>query len=206
MKNLLNIGVYLILALISIYLIISGFQSSKRNKDYSTRILEIKKVDSYNADLINTEFNSLSIEHYLRAENQIFLEKADKSMILLSNLINDPVCLYFYMHENSCSACLEIEFNNIKQLSDSLEIPIKIICSSRDWRFMKLLRQNYNIKNEFYRLPTNNASFKDELLLIPFYFMISEGNLNYIFIPLKEQEKRTLKYFDFLRIITNPKN
>lgn len=206
MKNLLNIGVYLILVLTVIFLSISGFKSSKRNKDFATRILELEIVDSYNAKLINTELNSLSIEHYLSEKNQIVLEKADKSTILLSNLTNDPACLYFYIHENSCSACLEIEFNHIKQLSDSLKIPIKFICNSRDRRFMKLLKQNYNLQNEFYRLSADNASLNDKLLFYPFYFIISEGSLNFIFIPLKEQEKRTLKYFDFVRRITNPKN
>ncbi|MFA6309804.1 MAG: hypothetical protein WC677_08775 [Clostridia bacterium] len=206
MKNLLNIGIYLILVLTVIFLSISGFKSSKRNKDFATRILELKIVDSYNTNLINTEFNSLRIEHYLKEENQIVLEKADKSTILLSDLINDPSCLYFFIHENSCSACLEIEFNHIKQLSDSLKIPIKFIFNSPDWRFMKLLRQNYNLKNEFYRLPVDNAALKDELQFYPFYFIINKGSLKFIFIPLKEHEKRTLKYFDFVRKITNPKN
>ncbi|MCK9640118.1 MAG: hypothetical protein M0R39_09440 [Prolixibacteraceae bacterium] len=206
MKNLLNTGVYLILVLTVIFLSISGFNSNKRNKDFAKKILELEIVDSYNANLIKTELNSLSIEHYLKGENHFVLEKADKSTISLSNLINDPACLYFYVHENSCSACLEIELNHIKQLSDSLKMPIKFISNSRDWRFMKLLKQSYNLKNEFYRLIADNASLKDELLFYPYYFIINDGSLNFIFIPLKEQEKRTLMYFDFVRKITNPKN
>ena len=185
MKNLLNIGVYMILAFTTTFLIISGFQSSKRNKDYATRISELKIVDNYYSELISAELNSLMLEKYLKAENQIFFEKADKSTILLSILKKDPPCLYFFMNEYSCSACLDIEFHHLKQFSDSLKMPTKIICISQDWRFMKLLRQNYNIKNEIYRLSINNSSLNDELLFIPFYFMISEGSINFIFIPIK---------------------
>lgn len=59
------------------------------------------------------------------------------------------------------------------------------------------------MKNEFYRIEINHESLNEELLFLPFYFLTDKNCINFLFVPLKEQIGRTIKYFEFLKSITN---
>lgn len=201
MKNLLNTAIFLILISTIIYLGINHIISTKKNNDLAAGISRLSKVDQFNQNLINTEYNSRQIEYLLKEKrDKIILEKPDNSTILFDDLINnDSLSLYFYIHENSCAACLEIEFKHIEQISDSLKIPINFICNSRGWRFITLLQKNHNLQNKFYRLYTDDIPFDNQLFISPFYFIVREKKLDFLFTPLKEIPQRTQMYFDFLR-------
>lgn len=208
MKNLINTVAFLILILGIIYLGISQIESSKKNRELADGISKMNIVHQFNENLINVEHNSRQVEYMLKEKtNKTILEKPDKSTILLLDLIkNDSLTLYFYIHENSCAACLEIEFNHIKQISDSLKIPIHFICNSRSWRFIKLLQKNYNLQNKFYRVYSEDAPFNTELFISPFYFVVQKKEIEFILTPLKEIPKRTLLYFGFLNFLQGYEN
>lgn len=204
MKNLLNTILYITVIATIIYFGIRDIKSRITNNRIALEISELDIIRDYNHNLINAENNSRQMENFLNKNRmKIVLEKLDKSTILLSDIItNDSSNLCFSISENSCPACLDIEFKHIKHVSDSLKIAINIIFISQDWRFMKLIQKDYNFENKFYRLK-NDQSFNENLMLFPFYFMIDNAGINFTFIPLKEQNDRTLKYFKFIKGMTN---
>lgn len=130
-ENILIIALISIMIYVSIGLVISN----QKNKQHIAEILKLQAQQEYRNNLINVEHNSWQIEYFFNKKeniNHCVLEKDDKSTTLFSDLIkNESKMLCFFVHENSCPACMEIEFNRIKNISDSFKMPIIIICMSK---------------------------------------------------------------------------
>lgn len=205
MKTIFINVIFVTLIIITIYLTVFQIISSKENKLLVSEIANLQLEKDYKNNMINLEHNLWQIEYFIKEVlYHSDLEKIDKLTMPFSDLIkNDSESLYFFINEKSCSTCMEIEFNRIKNISDSVKMPISILCISKNWRFINLLKQNYGIENKFYKLNINNESFNEELIQLPFYFMIDEKGIKFIFIPLKEQIGRTVKYFEFIKAINN---
>jgi hypothetical protein len=205
MKTIFINVIFVTLVLITIYLTVDKVKYIQENNLLVSEIVRLRIEKDYKNNIINTEYNLWQIEYFLK--EVIYhsdLEKVDKLKMPFLDLIkNDSKSLCFFINEKSCSTCIEIELNRIKTISDSVRMPINIICISKNWRFINLLKQNYGIENEIYRLNVNYESFNEDLILLPFYFIIDEKGVNSLFIPLKEQLGRTIKYFEFIKTITN---
>ena len=201
MKYILSVGMYMVLVSFLIYLGINYNTVRKRNKQLTDGITKLNLIHELNQNLINVEQNVWQIKQlFSECENEIELEKDDNSTIQFSELLkNDSIGLFFFFHENSCSACLEIEFNHIKNITDSLKMPVRFVCKSEGWRFIRLIQQSNRLENGFYRLAINNENFNDDLFFFPFYLLNDKMSANFIFIPLKENTQRTQKYFKFIR-------
>ena len=164
-------------------------------------ITQLKTIHDLNQNLINVEQNTWQIEQlFSEFKSKIEFEKYDNSTIQFSELLNDDsIGLFFFFHENSCSACLDTEFSHIKNISDSLKIPIHFVCRSEGWRSIRLIQQSNKFEDEFYRLIINDDYLNEELFYSPFYFLKDKMSAYFIFIPLKENPQRTLNYFKFIR-------
>lgn len=201
MKYILSLGIYIVIVPVFIYLGINYLTVRKRNKQLTDGVTKLNIIHELNQNLINVEQNVWQINQlFSEYKDEIELEKNDSSTIRFSELLkNDSIGLIFFFHENSCFACLEIEFNHIKDISDSLKMPVHFVCKSEGWRSIKLIQQSNSFEDGFYRLIINNEYFNDELFFFPFYLINDKMNANFVFIPLKENPQRTQNFFKFIQ-------
>ncbi|MBI9032921.1 MAG: hypothetical protein JEZ03_00480 [Bacteroidales bacterium] len=200
MKKFYNYTTYLVLigAVIVLGVINLHARTSDVSKEVNTQLVSNYKNEI--ANLCNVEQNVLQIEYlFNHSEFQLFFEDEVGEIHTMNSMLDDSLpCLYYFFHENSCYSCVDIEMNRIIQLHESLNFPIKFIFTSENWKTGILTKRDYSNDGEFIKMTVEGEGFNEELLYTPFYFIIDNNKASYFFIPIKEDDVRTHKYFDFI--------
>lgn len=188
-----------------IFLLLANFRDKKKNNELTAQLSDfnvaMNKLIISNKNLFQVETNSFLLQSLLtkkRATQNILIQDINLAFSKIEQIKGrDSLCLFFCFHENSCGICIDNEIRRLTMISDSLKIPVKCICMSSGWRFIKITEKTYDTNFEFFRIEPEKEI--EELFLLPFYIFQDNQGFHYPFVPLKEQETRTFEYFKLLK-------
>lgn len=206
LKFLSKSGIYIFLSIITIYLGISYIYLNLENKKLAESISKLEIINIFNNNLLNVEKKSWTLEKLLTENiDQLTFQVNDSTTIIPMTefMKNQSPSINFVIHENSCHSCIDIELKRILKLTQNSNIEFNIFYYSHDWRPIKFLQRDYEIQFNVYKLGSMGNLINEDIFINPFYFITVQNKGEFIFIPLKENTKRSEDYFNYVLTIIN---
>lgn len=124
------------------------------------------------------------IDEYQKSENSFFDS--------INSGITMKTQLCFRFKETHCDACVQKTLNLINEIAESFPIEISVLCSFTNYNQFAAFKskQSYNIRI----INIKEISWDVDSIEHSYFFVIDQGRIHNLFIPLKEDWNYVKKY------------
>lgn len=181
--NIVIAQIALVLVVLSLYYLYStSFNKKEPVKSYFAKVLSISK--SYGTISVPDSLN-ISLNNERVSFNKYLTNKNEESILI------------FRFSQLHCSSCISREVLFLKEYSEIIGWEKIVILATNDREyFLPRYKKAMKLGSDIIKVPEIFFSVDEEKLLTPYMLVWHNGEYKKLFISLKENEKRTEKYFE----------
>lgn len=129
----------------------------------------------------------------------VMIKNSDKESLLLSSLPQNATdaVLCFRFKETHCDACIQNTIRLLNEISTSLQGKIAILCGYTNFIHFAAFESKQNKNIAIYNVE-NITCLDIDKIEQSYFFIIQNGKIHNIFIPLKEDNKYIHEYIHIL--------
>lgn len=161
-----------------------------KSADSVTYLLSIERNSAFSSMMDNDKPLNKELTFSNDSNNNITLTD------FLKRFIKRPKLVLRYTEIN-CTPCVDSSVLTLKEVTNKVgEENILILASYHSKRDMLIWKRVNNIKYPIYQIPDNKTGLNVDAENVPYFFiLLPESNtVHHLFLPLKENMKRTREY------------